>query len=226
MTADSARRSIGMRRVRATVPLPTGVAWAATASANRFATSSYRPAKLRNTMIAVRKSSTYSDCFCARRFASAARRFAYAFVERSTSKSAFTLAMRSAGAHTPREKVRRPFFSWTVQLGPLALTRRVTPASPGGNNSQPLGTFKTWPSSVLTNRTFGPGLTILDFVGILSWQMIGRGYKTRFAPKYKAELRNSQDGVASWCFVVDALSGGAGCLGHEWNKRKFASHLG
>ena len=35
--------------------------------------------------------------------------------------------------------------------------------------------------------------------------MIGRGYKARIAPKYKAELRNSQGGVASWRFVVDAL---------------------
>ena len=35
ITAASARRSMGMRFVRATVPLPTGVAWAVTARARR-----------------------------------------------------------------------------------------------------------------------------------------------------------------------------------------------
>jgi hypothetical protein len=40
------------------------------------------------------------------------------------------------GAQTPREKVLRPTFSWTAQVGPAALTRRVSVASPGGNRIQ------------------------------------------------------------------------------------------
>src|SRR6218665_126695 len=48
--------------------------------------------------------------------------------------------MWASGAHTPWENTLRPFFSTTVQLGPAAFTRRVSPASPGGSSAQPAGT--------------------------------------------------------------------------------------
>ena len=54
--------------------------------------------------------------------------------------------MRSAGVPTPREKVLRPFFSWTFQVGPAAFTRLVSVASPGGSSSQPAGACRIWPS--------------------------------------------------------------------------------
>ena len=61
-------------------------------------------------------------------------------VERSSSNSARSLAIRCTGARTPSEKVQRPFFFCTVQVGPTVFTRRVSAASPGGNTSQPGGT--------------------------------------------------------------------------------------
>jgi hypothetical protein len=48
ITAASARSSIGIRCVRATVPLPTGVACAATRTATSRASSSHRGANRRN----------------------------------------------------------------------------------------------------------------------------------------------------------------------------------
>ena len=68
----------------------------------------------------------------------------------------------SLGAHTPLENVRRPFFSCTVHVGPAALTRRVSPASPGGNSSQPAGIGNIFPSSVRTVLSLGPGETTRD----------------------------------------------------------------
>jgi type 1 glutamine amidotransferase len=46
---------------------------------------------------------------------------------------------------TPREKVLRPSFCWTVQVGPTAFTRRVRAASPGGSNSQSTGRAESGP---------------------------------------------------------------------------------
>jgi len=74
ITADSARRSIGIRCVP--VPLPIGVACLATASASPAAKSPWHGAKSRNARIAPRKSSTYAACLRSRRFASACRRLA------------------------------------------------------------------------------------------------------------------------------------------------------
>jgi len=59
MTAASARRWMGMRCVRATVPLPMGVACCATASASRAASSAYSGANARNSNAACRNAWTY-----------------------------------------------------------------------------------------------------------------------------------------------------------------------
>src|SRR5262249_55163718 len=53
---------------------------------------------------------------------------------------------RRAARSGPRSWARRPArlrptFSWTVQAGPAALTRRVSVASPGGSKTQSGGGF-------------------------------------------------------------------------------------
>jgi len=67
--------------------------------------------------------------------------------------------MSAVEAQTPFENVRLPFFSWTVHVGPVAFTRRVKPASPGGRSSHPAGTGITFPSSQRTVLSLGPGAT-------------------------------------------------------------------
>ena len=62
---------------------------------------------------APQKSSTYWVWALSRRRASASLRLANLSVDRSASSSVRILAMVVAGAHTPREKTFRPFFSWT-----------------------------------------------------------------------------------------------------------------
>lgn len=160
MTADSARCWIGIRLVRATVPLPTGAACWVTASARRSAISLWVWSNRRNSSTASRKLSTYSLCVFSRRAALAAWRFAYASVERSCSSLARSAAMVAVGASTPRENSRRPFFSFTVQVGPAAFTRRVKPASPGGSNDQSAGGERICPSAVRTVLGAEPGETI------------------------------------------------------------------
>lgn len=65
--------------------------------------------------------------------------------------------MTPRGAQTPRENIRRPTFSWTIQCSPAAFTRRVRAASPGGNSIQPAGTGSAWPDDVRTVLGVGPG---------------------------------------------------------------------
>src|SRR5262249_31895884 len=67
-------------------------------------------------------------------------------------------SMVVAGAHTPREKVFRPFFSCTTQCSPASFTRRVRAASPGGGSAQPSGAVRTVPSAARTVFGVGPGV--------------------------------------------------------------------
>ena len=53
------------------------------------------------------------------------------------------------------------------QVGPVAFTRRVRAASPGGSSSQLGGACRIWPSAVRTVRSPGPGATIRVLSGIL-----------------------------------------------------------
>src|SRR5262245_3631259 len=69
--------------------------------------------------------------------------------------------MVAAGAHTPREKVFRPFFSCTTQCSPASFTRRLRAASPGGSSAQPSGAVRTVPSAARTVFGVGPGVTVL-----------------------------------------------------------------
>src|SRR5262245_31942976 len=66
----------------------------------------------------------------------------------------------ATGAHTPREKAFRPFFSCTTQWSPAALTRRVRAASPGGSSAQPSGAVRTVPSAARTVFGVGPGVQV------------------------------------------------------------------
>jgi hypothetical protein len=68
--------------------------------------------------------------------------------------------MVAAGAHTPREKLFRPFFSWTIQWSPAAFTRLVRAASPGGSSAQPSGAVRTVPSAARTVLGVGPGVKV------------------------------------------------------------------
>src|SRR5436190_22996445 len=115
-------------------------------------------------MTARRNSSTYSVCALSRRPVSAVRRRVYASVARSATSSACTRATVPAGAPTPRENTLRPRFSATDQLSPAARTRRVRAASPGGINTQPLGTVRIVPSGART--VFGAGV-LHRFPGLL-----------------------------------------------------------
>src|SRR5262245_35277386 len=63
----------------------------------------------------------------------------------------------ASGAHTPREKVLRPFFSCTTQWSPASFARRVSAASPGGKSAHLSGTFRTLPSAARTVFGVGPG---------------------------------------------------------------------
>jgi hypothetical protein len=159
MTAASARSATGIRFVRATVPLPIGVAWSATAAASASASRACRASNARYASTARLNSPTYATCSRSRRCAPAASRFAYRGVARSASSSARTFSTTAPGAHTPREKSFRPFFSRTVHVTPAAFTRRVSPASPGGNNTQSAGGRNTSPAAVRTDRPSGPGPT-------------------------------------------------------------------
>ena len=67
MTAASARRATGMRLVRATVPLPTGVACCVMACAMAWPSSSKRGAKRRNARTSSAKVVTYARCSVSRR---------------------------------------------------------------------------------------------------------------------------------------------------------------
>ena len=69
--------------------------------------------------------------------------------------------MVAAGAHTPREKVFRPFFSCTTQWSPASFTPRVRAASPGGSSAQPSGAVRTVPSAARTVFGVGPGMKVL-----------------------------------------------------------------
>src|SRR5437764_11601757 len=70
-------------------------------------------------------------------------------------------SMVAAGAHTPREKVFRPFFSCTTQWSPASFTWRVRAASPGGSSAQPSGAVRTVPSAARTVFGVGPGVKVL-----------------------------------------------------------------
>ena len=104
-----------MRLVRATVPLPTGVAWSVTARASRSANSACAGWKPRNATTAPRKSSTYSAWAFSLRRASASFFRAKPSVDRSAASSARMRSMVAAAAQTPREKTFRPRFSCTTQ---------------------------------------------------------------------------------------------------------------
>jgi hypothetical protein len=67
MTAASARRSISMRAVLATVPLPTGVACAVTAWASAWPCAAKAGAKRRKAWTSRSKLTTYSSCARSRR---------------------------------------------------------------------------------------------------------------------------------------------------------------
>src|SRR5690606_9463098 len=75
--------------------------------------------------------------------------------------------MMAAGAHTPREKTLRPFFSCTTQCSPAAFTRRVSAASPGGSSAQPSGTVSTSPLAARTVPGEGPGANVIPAAGCL-----------------------------------------------------------
>jgi hypothetical protein len=109
----------------------------------------------------LKKSSTYSAWALSRQRASAFLRLAYPSVDRSTSSSPRILSMVAAGAQTPREKTLRPFFSWTIQWGPAALTLRVKAASPGGSNTPSSGAVSTLPSPERTAFGVGPGVKVM-----------------------------------------------------------------
>ena len=72
MTAASARRSMGIRSVRATVPLPTGVACRAINRATLRASSTWRGWKSRKSRTSASNSAAYSSCLRCRRCRSAA----------------------------------------------------------------------------------------------------------------------------------------------------------
>src|ERR1700752_2260625 len=74
------------------------------------------------------------------------------------------LSMVASGAHTPLENVLRPTFSWTPQWSPAALTRRVSPASPGGRRTQPSGAGRIVPSAARTVFGVGPGVKVVVVV--------------------------------------------------------------
>src|SRR5690606_11826240 len=70
--------------------------------------------------------------------------------------------MFSRGAHSPRENALRPRFSITAHDGPAALTRRVSPASPGGRHAQPSGGVRRRPSGATNTRGSDVGASVND----------------------------------------------------------------
>jgi hypothetical protein len=74
ITAAAARSSTLIRCVRATVPLPTGVAWAATRAATASPSAAHRGANRRNARTSCSKLTTYAACARSRRSRSLARR--------------------------------------------------------------------------------------------------------------------------------------------------------
>jgi hypothetical protein len=76
ITAASARCPMGMRSVRATVPLPTGVACAATRAASVCPSGSQRGENRRKARTSSSNDTAYAACVRSRRAVSACRRLA------------------------------------------------------------------------------------------------------------------------------------------------------
>src|SRR6202035_210417 len=87
--------------------------------------------------------------------------------------------MVAASAHTPREKVFRPFFSCTTQWSPAAFTRRVRAASPGGSSAQPSGAVRIEPSTARTVFGVGPGVKVW-LVILLPCVVVSSSLRLRF----------------------------------------------
>ena len=138
--------------VRATVPLPTGVAWAVTA--RPIARPGPRaqdetPGTRRQPVETQRRMSTVSRPGAAWLAAAVAHSPPWRVPPQVPTGCVPVVA---AGAQTPRENMRRPCFSCTTQWPPADFTRRVSPASPGGNRAHPAGTASKRPSAVRTVR--------------------------------------------------------------------------
>ena len=164
MVAASARRSTGIRLVRATVPLPTGTAWAAIAAASRLRA---RRARARSGGSAAppprsarRTGFLRGAAFAAGLELAGVRRVCALDLE----LGADAIDVLGGREHPAREHLR-PRLSFTVQLAPAAFTRRVSPASPGGSSSQPSGDAQDLAFRRAHGARLGPGG---DFTALLA----------------------------------------------------------
>src|SRR5262249_13911689 len=95
--------------------------------------------------------------------------------------------MVAANAHTPRENTLRPFFSWTTQCSPAALTRRVRGASPGGSSNQPSRTVQTPPSRARTVFGVGPGVKVVLLIALTPPCVVTASLTPEFPPTLNAQ---------------------------------------